>query len=711
MTKESFVLGVSMSNHDRSACLLADGVVIGAIAEERLDRRKRSEGFFVRDPRGAVVPPTRAITRLLRDAGLNLDSLDLVVCGRSITSAREDFLNHVPIDADRVCEPALPSHHLAHAYSAYASSPHDSTAVLVIDEQGHWVDGRFERASWYRGSGGPLAEVGKFWGNPDDLSLGMFYNVFAGLTGLAEAGRPAAGKLMSLAGFGVKRPEWRPLIDLHSSGDAGCGLNALDEFLSNSGVNTYPGMTGLPVKDIDDLLSKYRPTGWRNQLAFDLARKAQDELESAVHHVSRALHDETGAQHLAYAGGVALNCSANAGLSTTAGWHDVHVHPAATDDGAALGLAFYGWIDVLGKPRKARSRFSPMTGPRHDSQDETEAIARYGLLDSVQADDDLSSVASLIADGAVVCWFHGRSEWGPRALGARSIVADPQRPNVTEEINAKVKYRESFRPFGISLSVENASDFIELGSSPVGLRPYMLSVGAAIHPGLKSIAHVDGTVRYQLVERELEPQWHALIERVGAATGLPALLNTSFNTIGEPLVESPDDAVRQFLVSDADALWMSGKLIVANSVAPAVYEAARLLAWDASHLDPLHVALGFESSGHPGAAKRVLTWHGVTDDDVMRRGEDTLRLFHMLKLRIALAEGRSADGQIHARAALNAYHLPNDVLSAAHHLATNGETGTEAIVGQLLSKIGVDSSLFTFMMTLLEGAESEVETL
>jgi carbamoyltransferase len=185
-----------MSRHDRAACLLKNGQVVGAIGEERLDRRRRSLGSYQSYPRGLVVPPLTAITYLLRLAGISWDRVDLCVCGRSMTLCREALLECVPFPADRVVEPPLPGHHLAHAYSAYGTAPFANCAVLVIDEQGHHIDGAFEKCTWYEGATGPLTLVDRFFGGGDDLSLGMLYNAFAAVTSLTEADSPAAGKLM-----------------------------------------------------------------------------------------------------------------------------------------------------------------------------------------------------------------------------------------------------------------------------------------------------------------------------------------------------------------------------------------------------------------------------------------------------------------------------------------------------------------------------------
>lgn len=703
MSRPRYVLGISMSNHDRAACLLVDGRIAGAVAEERLDRRKSSEGFYRRGGRGVVLPPLRAITRLLRDTGIRLDDLDLVVCGRSITTCREELLDHLPIAADKVVEPPKPSHHLAHAYSAYATMPYPESAVLVIDEQGHWLDDRFERCSWYAADAKGLRPVRQFHGDRFNLSLGMFYNVFAALAGLAEAGRPAAGKLMSLAGFGQTRNDWPDLLTLTEDGDVGVGLDVIDRFLTTAGVPTWPGVPERTVSDLDGLLVKYRPVGWRSALGQDLARKAQEELERGILHTAARLREHTGLEKLAYAGGVALNCSVNARLDA-AGWRDVHVHPAATDDGTALGLATYGWIEVLDGRRNLMRNFSPHVGPRHEVDSAAQALESFGLDGHLRPAASVETVAELVAAGAVVCWFTGRSEWGPRALGARSIVASPLTPGVTERINSTVKFREPFRPFGVSLLRDAAEVLIDRKGTPPGLDGYMLGIAYPIHPGLGAVAHVDGTLRYQLVDRDRQSMWYRLISAVGSLTEMPAVVNTSFNTLGEPLVESPGDAVRQFLLSDADALWLDGHLLVTADLPIQVRREARELAWERSSLDPLDVAVGLEAAGYPAAAAKVLVEHPVADGEYAAASRDRIRSHHALLLRLASANGDTESATQHSSEVLRWWLFPPDVMRAAAHLATDEEQSAPALTGKLITAGATNRSALEFFLQLVKGA-------
>lgn len=631
-TRPVYVMGVSMSNHDRSACLIRDGEVVGAIAEERLDRRKRSEAFYGHAPRDVVIPPLAAITRLIRDERIRLDDVDLIVCGRSRRSARDTLLTYLPLSEDRVVEPASPGHHLAHAYSAYAAAPFSASAVLVIDEQGHTTEDGYEAASWFEGDGHGLRVLKRFLATEEELSLGMIYNVFAAMVGLSEAGRPAAGKLMALAARGRSRLDWPRLI--RNDGDrtsATALLSDVDAFLVSAGVPIASGMETLRVLAIDDLLVKYEPIAWASPLAADLARKAQDELETGVLHLARGLFDTSTHRYLSYAGGVALNCSANARLRE-AGWSDVFVQPAATDDGAALGLALYGHIEHLNKPRPDVRRFRPYLGPLHSPGEIGRALSRYGLSDHALRPAKLTrEVAELLEEGQVVCWFEGRSEWGPRALGARSLIASPRIEGIRDRINAEMKFREPFRPLAIAVTERAAETLGSLSEVAPGLRAYMLGVLPLADQRFPEIAHEDGTVRIQVIEPDLAPsRFIELLEVMEALTGLAAVINTSFNSLGEPLVESPEDAVRQFLLMGADALVLEDRLIAVADLPPAVHTAALRAAWSRTPIDPIDAAIGVTRAGHRASAARILIEAEVDESQARLRGPGTHELVQLL---------------------------------------------------------------------------------
>jgi carbamoyltransferase len=547
---------------------------------------------------------------------------------------RETLLAYLPVPPERVIEPALPAHHLAHAYSAYGTSPFARPAVLVIDEQGHHLDDRFEKCSWFHGSTGPLRLLGQFFGGGDELSLGMFYNAFAFLTGLNEAGMPAAGKLMGLAALGRVRPEWPELIALdRESGDARVSAERLDEFFTEAGLPVRPAMSDFTALGIERL-RKFASVGWDTGLAANLARKAEDELERAVLHIAGALRQRSGADTLAYAGGVALNCTTNRRLRE-AGWSDVYVHPAATDDGNAVGLALFGWIETLGQPRPQTAFFSPFTGRSYGQDDTRRAFDTFGLNPYTRDVSASDAGADRVARGDIVCWFQGTSEWGPRALGARSIVASPLIAGMRDRINSRIKYREPYRPFGISGTPEGLAELVDTSAAPASLRPYMLAVGRVKDDRLAEVRHADGLVRYQVVSADVRPTWHRLIEEFGRRTGVFAVINTSFNTLGEPLVETPTDAVRQFLISKADALIVENTLLARADIPEQPLKEACAKAWAASAIHPLLAAMGLAAAGHPEAAVNLLEQMAYTDETAKPDGPEALQLYYGLLLRVA----------------------------------------------------------------------------
>ena len=690
MSPDVYVLGVSMSNHDRAACLLRNGRIVGAIAEERLDRRKRSEGFYGHNRRGIVLPPLAAITYVLRQGGVQLDQVDLVVCGRSMRTCRDDLLAYLPLSPERVAEPPMPGHHLAHAYSAYGPAPFERMAVLVIDEQGHHLPGgTFEKCSWFQGAAGPLDRLDRFEGGADDLSLGMFYNAFGALTGLREAGKPAAGKLMGLAPYGHPRPEWPALIDRDpDTGNTHISLRRLDEFFAQAGLRIWSGMEGFEAARLDDLVIKYAAVNWQEDLAADLARKAQDELENAVLNISRALQRRTGERALAYAGGVALNCTTNRRLCE-AGWEDVFVQPAATDDGNAIGLAYYGWIELLERPRAAVRFFNPFTGRHYPKTEIDEALAVYGLTAHARTVDPAAEGAERLVRGEILSWFQGPSEWGPRALGGRSFAASPLIPGIRDRLNATVKYRERFRPFAISATAAGLAALVDLDGPPAALAPYMLAAGAVIDPRLAEVRHVDGTVRYQAVDPEVQPIWHALIAAFGERTGLPAVLNTSFNTLGEPLVETPGDALRQFLVSEADALILEDRLVAREGIPEAALAAATSRAWGSLRLDPLQAA------GYPEAALRVLERLGFTAEFAFSKGPAAFRSYHAMMQRAAAQRGDPAAAAEHADLVLRWSGLSPEAYQAASYLVVSG-AGRRRRAGRLMRPLASLGAAYEF---------------
>ncbi len=590
-----YVLGIAASNHDRAAALLRNGRIVCAVAEERLDRRKRSPAYLPNQYDHHTVPPLRAITAVMREAGVGLDDLDLVVCGRSLHAYRDALLEFLPLDADRVVEPAVPGHHIAHAYSAFATSPFDSAGVLVLDEQGHWVDGRYESASWFRGrESGVVEAVTAFTGDHRTLSLGMFYSVISALTRLSEAGFPAAGKLMGLAATGKSPQDWPSVVRL-DRGAPYVDLQDLDHLLHHAGLRHTVGRDDVRLCSVADLTKRYRPLRWNTERARSLAAYAQAELERGVMATAVAMRAAVDEPFLCLAGGVTLNGPSVTKLQR-AGWRDVFVHPAATDDGIAIGLAYYGHVEILhGGRERNPGGFNPYTGPTYRSSALPEALGRFGLAE-VASRHPTNLIAADIADGAAVGWFHGRSEWGPRALGGRSILTNLG-PGVADRINSQIKHREPFRPVGISVTAQALERLGLEDHTPPGLAAYMIAVVPAEHAVLRHVRHTDGSVRVHVVSPGHNPAFHELLEEVGRLTGTEAVVNTSFNGFGEPLVETPADAVRQFLAMDIDSLYLDGYFVRKADLNAALLTAARTQAVTATSANAFNYAQSLAEKG------------------------------------------------------------------------------------------------------------------
>lgn len=605
-----WILGVSMSSHDRSAALLRDGHIVAAIAEERLDRRKRSEGFYA-PPHKEVLPPFASISAVLREGGIGLDDVDLVACTRSISSARDTLIRYLPIEEERIVEPPLPGHHLAHAFAAFGTSPFEEAAILILDEQGtHLPDGAYERASWFLGNDTGVSPIKKFYGTHNDLSLGLFYNVFAAVVGLSEAGLPAAGKLMGLASCAPSSCVDVGLIDLLADGDFRIDLHRLTAFLdSRLGVTTQH-----PPKSVDDLLRRYPKVHWTDDKAIKLAAIAQGELERAVLHVAGSLKRQTGQAKLCFGGGIALNCLTNQRLLEV-GFKDIYVHPAATDDGNAVGIALWAW-KAHGNKLIPTPTWSPFLGTSYCDEQHHKALISFGLTPVRRPIVDIASEA--IANNKIVCWAYGRSEWGPRALGGRSILASATAEGITDRLNRVVKHREAFRPFAVSWTADAARSELQALPIAAGLEPYMLTVGRLKSDARCKVKHVDGTVRYQIVDPDVQPIFTALLQRVGAYTGLEAVLNTSFNVIGEPVVETPYDAVRLFLLSQADFLILGEYVLDRQNIELDVFQLAVARAWDETNISPVEAAIQVIANGYLEEGLRMAREFNVMDQ-VMRR--------------------------------------------------------------------------------------------
>jgi carbamoyltransferase len=558
------VLGLNLS-HDRSACLFRDGEIIAAIEEERLDRMKHSEGFLVHGyfDRLSKVLPMKAITYCLAAGDIGIDDLDLVVGNRPLNDgAVHRILREMPIkDKSKIRALPLPSHHLAHAYCGYFTSPFEDAAILVVDGIGSRMpeSNRLEKHIIFEAHKNKigLAATTTYADDFSDFGLGLFYEYLTAKLGfITRWGHPEfgvfkcggyleAGKTMGLAPYGRPRPDWEQLLE-YDGNDVIARADKLDQLYAQwkaaEGRDYEPSVRG----------------SWDAQFAKDIARKAQDELEEAMLYLAHRTHAVTGSARLCLTGGVALNSVANQRVVAEGPFEEVFISPPAGDAGTAIGAAAFGYYELLGGDR--RSRFTSAGIGRHYSVDEM-----ADALDEVREDvtirkANVAEVATLLANHHVVGWFQGGSEIGPRALGHRSILADPRHPGMRDYLNHVVKHREPFRPYAPSVLAEHASYWFEL----CGESPYMLLVSEVNRERrelVPAITHVDGTARVQTVQRDVHPLYHRLISQFHELTGVPLVLNTSFNDAGEPIVESPADAVRTFLSTELDHLYLDPYLV------------------------------------------------------------------------------------------------------------------------------------------------------
>ncbi len=599
--RELYVLGINCYDHDTSACLLRDGVVVAAVAKERLTRVKHDAGFYA-----------EVVDYCLEAAGIPLERVDLVVRDCYVLPVpemerrllhqdrpyhltpreRRQALAHPLFLAPPERAPNV-SHHLAHAYSAFAVSPFREGVVMVVDGVGSYradcteeipagCDAHplaRESESWYRFRDATLEPLRKFWLEP---SRGFLNDEFTSMAGLGALYSRVStyvfgdwnkcGEVMGLAPYGRPGgaderpgdPEGRPYGHLMSLGPDG-----------RLAVPEWTEAMRHPFLGRSDAAWEASPhrAEWE-----DLARRAQEDAETVLLERARRLHAETGAENLCIAGGVGLNCVANGRIVEETPFRNVFVQPAAGDDGIALGAALYGHLALRGGKR-AFVQTSSFLG-REYREDEAAAAAR-GLLPWLcgsrrRREDAVDRAAGLLAAGRVIGWFQGGSEFGPRALGNRSILADPRDPGMRDHVNARVKHRQSFRPFAPAVPAERAREWFEGEQES----PFMLlakRVRPEARDRIPAVVHVDGTARVQTVRREDNPRFHALLEAFGARTGVPVLLNTSFNLRGEPIVETPRDAVEGYLASRLDALVIHDRVLEKRWTHRALFPLVRFL--------------------------------------------------------------------------------------------------------------------------------------
>lgn len=578
------ILGISAFYHDSAAALVIDGDVVAAAQEERFSRGRHDARF-----------PRTAIDYCLREAGLTAERLDYVAFYdkpllkfdrlletwlavaplgfRSFLTTLPGWLReklHVP----RTIRRGLPGyrrrvifaeHHESHAASAFYPSPFDEAAVLTVDGVGEWATASFGVG---RGSRIELTHELRFPHSP-----GLLYSAFTYYCGF----RVNSGeyKLMGLAPYGEPRfadAIRERLIDLKADGSFRLDL---------SYFRYHRGLT-MTSRRFDRLFGgpPRRPESELTQRHKDVAASIQVVMEDILLRMARHVHAATGQRQLCLAGGVALNAVANGRIAREGPFESLWIQPAAGDAGGALGVALLVWHQMLGQPRTPRwpdAQRGSLLGPAF-SENEIQSFldrvgARYRRFDE---DEPLcEAVAALLARRQVVGWFEGRMEFGPRALGHRSILADPRDPAMAAELNRRIKFREPFRPFAPAVLHERAAELFDLGRC--GESPYMLRVVPVRTTAapLPAITHRDGSARVQTVDAARHPRFHRLLHAFARQTGTPALLNTSFNIRGEPLVCTPEDAWRCFAATELDALVLERCLLLREEQPPAALQAAR----------------------------------------------------------------------------------------------------------------------------------------
>jgi len=586
----SYILGISAYYHDSAACLLRDGEIVAAAQEERFTRKKGDPGF-----------PSRSVAFCLETAGIGVKDLAYVAFYDKpllkFERILETYLGVAPrgfksflmagplwikdkLFIDRNLRDSLgytgeilyAEHHESHAASAFYPSPFERAAVLTIDGVGEWAC-----ATTGLGEGSELRLLQEL---NFPHSLGLLYSAFTYFTGFKV--NSGEYKLMGLAPYGQGRYTdviRRELIDLKEDGSFRLNLDYfgyLDELVMTN--DKFDQLFGGPARS---------PNAPLTRRELDIAKSIQEVTEEVVLRMARNARKETGAKALCMAGGVALNCVANGRVLREGIFDDIWVQPAASDSGGALGAAFAIWHGELAKPRVRDGKRDVMRGSLLGPQFSRGQIKEYLDANEIVYDelDDASwadSVAALIAQQKVVGLFQGRMEYGPRALGARSIVADARSETMQSVLNQKIKFRESFRPFAPSCLEEKLSQYFEVDDDTRS--PYMLMV-APVRPELRdqaegdeqdlevhewvkrkrsslpAITHVDYSARLQSVSKESNPRYYALLEAFYALTGCPILINTSFNVRGEPIVCTPTDAYRCFMRTDMDFLALGPFLL------------------------------------------------------------------------------------------------------------------------------------------------------
>lgn len=588
MTLPVYILGISAFYHDSAACLLKDGEILSAAQEERFTRKKGDHAF-----------PTQSINYCLHQAGITGKDLSYVVFYDKpflkFERLLETYLNFAPVGIKSFIKAMplwvkeklwmkefikkelgfegtilFPEHHESHAASAFYPSPFQDAAFLTMDGVGEWTT-----SSFGAGSGNKI-QIDSDIHFPH--SIGLLYSAFTYYTGFKV--NSGEYKVMGLAPYGEPKyvdKIYSELIDLKEDGS----------FKMNMEYYNYCAGLTMTNEKFHNLFggAPRKPESNLTQKEMNIARSVQEVTEEVMLRMARHVRKETGQKNLCLAGGVALNCVANGKLLRENIFENIWIQPAAGDAGGALGAALTAWYQYLGNERSADGKTDAMQGAYLGPQFSNEEIKTWLEGNEIpfkylNEDELYSQTASLLADEKVVGWFQGRMEFGPRALGNRSIIGDARSAKMQATMNIKIKFREGFRPFAPSVLSEKVADYFEMKNES----PYMLLVADVkkerqkemtgeqkklfgidklniLRSDIPAVTHIDYSARIQTVQKESNPRYHKLISEFEKQTGYAVVVNTSFNVRGEPIVCSPQDAYRCFMRTDIDYLVLENFLL------------------------------------------------------------------------------------------------------------------------------------------------------
>jgi len=583
-----YILGISAFYHDSAACLIQDGKIIAAAQEERFTRKKHDFSF-----------PKNALRYCLEERGLKGSDLDFVafydkpfikferILETYLAYAPHgirSFIKAIPLwikqklwlkevirkELDYKGKMIFPEHHESHAASAFFPSPFQEAAFLTIDGVGEWTT-----VSYGVGKENTIQILAEIH---FPHSLGLLYSAFTYYTGFKV--NSGEYKVMGLAPYGEPKYTDRilsELIDLKEDGSFRMNMRYFDYCAGLTMTNRrFEKLFGGPPR---------KPEAQVTQRDMDLARSVQEVTEEVMLRMVRHINKETGQKNLCLAGGVALNCVGNGRVLREGPFENIWIQPAAGDAGGALGAALFVWYQYLENRRVADNKKDVQQGsylgPEFENGDIKDYLKREKIPYTEIGDEEIpEKIADLIADQKVIGWFQGRMEFGPRALGGRSIIGDARSPEMQEKMNLKIKFRESFRPFAPSVIKESVSDFFEME----GESPYMLLVAPVkkeicremspeeqqrfgldklhvVRSTIPAVTHVDYSARVQTVSKDDNPLYYRMIAKYGEKYGCPVIINTSFNVRGEPIVCTPGDAYLCFMRTNMDYLIMGNFLI------------------------------------------------------------------------------------------------------------------------------------------------------